>query len=134
MENVPESSAGRRLALRVGIVAVFAVATAFVVATRPLADARPAIVPLALAIGAALVLWGVDRLGGRASANVGNRWARLGMYLMAASTVLGVANTWYAFLDPARNGWFSGLFLVGSAVAMVAFGWLAKPGGAPTES
>lgn len=105
---------------------MFAAATAVVVATRSAPAARPALAPLALAVGAALVLWAIDRLERRRDADVGSRWARLGMYLMAASTVLGVANTWYAVLDPARNGWLSGLFLVGSAAAMLAFGWLAR--------
>ena len=115
----------RTLLLRAGIVGVFALATAVVVLVRPAADARPALLPLALAVAAALVLWGLDRSGVRPARSVGARWARVGMYLMAASTVLGVANTWYAFLDPSRNGWFSGSFLLGSALAMLAFGWMS---------
>ena len=120
--------------LRAGIVGVFAIATGVVVLVRPGADARPALLPLALAVAAALVLWALDRTGTHRASSVGARWARAGMYLMAASTVLGVANTWYAFLDPSRNGWFSGSFLLGSALAMLAFGWMADLDGARDES
>ena len=130
MTKAERISHHRALALRLGIVAVFAVATAIVVATRPFPAARPTLAPLAMAVAAAFMLWAADRFDGRPATTVAKRWARLGMYLMGASTVLGVANTWYAFLDPARNGWFSGLFLVGSALAMTAFAWLGDLDGA----
>lgn len=127
MTGPAPSPRNRGLAFRAAVVAVFSFATAVVVATRPSFDARPTWAPLTLAVGAAVVLWAIDRYTDRRlhrAPGTGGRWSRLGFYLMSASTVLGVANTWYAFLDPVRNGWFSGLFLVGSALAAAAFFWL----------
>lgn len=127
MTGSAPSLRNRGLAFRAIVVAAFSLATGVVVATRSSVDARPTWAPLAFAVGAAALLWAIDRYADRRvhrAPDTGGRWSRLGFYLMSASTVLGVANTWYAFLDPARNGWFSGLFLVGSALAAVAFFWL----------
>lgn len=115
------------LRVRALIVAVFSLGTVAVIVTRASSDLRPAVAPLVLAAGAGVVLLAMDRtMDAQRRQDLGIAvWGmRIGFYLMSASSVLGVANTWYAFLDPTRNGWISGLFLIGSAVAAAAFLWL----------
>lgn len=109
-----------------GLVLIFLAVHAAILAGVAGAASRPLVLPFAVAILAGAALFVADRIRrgrGRRAAEPSRSSpaARWGVWLMGAVSVLGVANVWYAALDPARPVLPSVATFTGSLVVTAVF-------------
>lgn len=128
----------RFAATRIAVVVAFCAAHAAMLALVASPVSQPLLPPIVMVVLVVSTLIAMDLRqrrernadGARSMVQNGLKW---GMYLMAGSAVLGVANVWYAAADPGRAvlpsvGTFAGSLLVAGIFAIMAATDRSGPG------